>query len=307
MAGLAGLTVGAAAVNGILAPNAMMALGAAVLWGGGDFSGGMGVKRAGGTVGAGLRVVLLSHLASFVVLLAIAHLRGDPFPHGAYLTWGVTAGVFGGLSLVAFYIALSRGAMGASAAISGLLAAAIPAAVALTQQGSPGVRPLVGFIVAGVAIWLIAAGDNAHEERGTVILAILAGTGFGVYFVALKMAGPAGVIWPMATARMGSLTTCSLLALGVGWFGGGAGSSGRVRWSRRVVLWALSTALLDTSGNLMFIESTRTGRLDVAAVLASLYPASTILLAALTLGERPTRRQGVGMAIAAVAVVLIAV
>jgi len=300
----AGLAVGAAAVNGILAPNALMALGAAVLWGGGDFSGGMGVKRAGGTVGAGLRVVLLSHLASFVVLLAIAHLRGDPFPHGAYLAWGVTAGVFGGLSLVAFYIALSRGAMGASAAISGLLAAAIPAAVALTQQGSPGVRPLVGFIVAGVAIWLIAAGDNAHEERGTVILAILAGAGFGIYFVALKMAGPAGVIWPMATARMGSLTTCSLLALGVGWFGRGGE---KVRWSRRVVLWALSTALLDTSGNLMFIESTRTGRLDVAAVLASLYPASTILLAALTLGERPTRRQGVGMAIAAVAVVLIAV
>ncbi|HEX6495050.1 MAG TPA: transporter, partial [Acidobacteriaceae bacterium] len=79
----------------------------------------MGVKSAGGSVRAALRVVLLSHAASFTVLLAIAHLRGDPFPHGAYLCWGITAGVFGGLALTAFYIALSRGAMGASAAVSG--------------------------------------------------------------------------------------------------------------------------------------------------------------------------------------------
>jgi len=287
------------------APNAFLALGAAVLWGGGDFSGGMGVKSAGGNIRAALRVVLLSHAASFIVLLAIAHLRGDPFPRGPYLWWGIGAGICGGLSLTAFYIALSRGAMGASAAVSGLLAAAIPAAVALAQQGSPGVRPLVGFVVAGVAIWLIASGDAAHEQPDTILLAIAAGIGFGVYFVGLKMAGPAGVVWPMATARMGSLTTCSLVALGVGFFGPKASAS-QSRMNRRAVLWALSTALLDTSGNLMFVESTRTGRLDVAAVLASLYPASTILLAAITLGEWPTRRQGIGMATAAVAVVLIA-
>jgi drug/metabolite transporter (DMT)-like permease len=293
-------------VNSLFAGNALIALGAAVLWGGGDFSGGMGVKGAGGTVRAGLRIVLLSHATSFVVLLAIAHLRGDLFPHGALLLWGLTAGIFGGLSLTAFYIALSRGAMGASAAVSGLLAAAIPAAVAMVQQGFPGTRPLVGFLVAGLAIWLIAAGDSAHEETSTTVLAILAGIGFGVYFVALKMAGPAGVIWPMATARMGSLTTCSLLALGVSLFGGKA-QPGEGRLTQRVVLWALSTALLDTSGNLMFVAATRAGRLDVAAVLASLYPASTILLAAVTLGEWPTRRQGIGMATAAVAVVLIAI
>ena len=292
-------------MNGFFAANALMALGAAVLWGGGDFSGGMGVKTAGGGVRAGLRIVLLSHITSFVVLVLIAHLRGDVFPRQPYLGWGITAGVFGGLSLTAFYIALSRGAMGASAAVSGLLAAAIPAAVAMAQQGSPGVRPLIGFAVAGVAIWLIAAGDNAHEEVSTILLAVAAGMGFGVYFVALKMAGPAGVIWPMATARMGSLTTCSVLLAGVSLAGRGSAAEA-VRWSGRAALWALSTALLDTSGNLMFVESTRMGRLDVAAVLASLYPASTILLAAVTLGEWPTRRQGVGMATAAVAVVLIA-
>jgi drug/metabolite transporter (DMT)-like permease len=72
-----------------------------------------------------------------------------------------------------------------------------------------------------------------------------------------------------------------------------------------VVVWALGAVLLDTSGNLLFIAATRAGRLDVAAVLASLYPASTILLAAWMLRERPTRRQGLGMAVAAAAVVMI--
>ena len=152
-------------MNSLLRGNALLALAAAGLWGGGDFSGGMGVKSAGGGVGAALRVVLLSHITSFAVLVAIARARGDMFPQGALLAWGIVAGVAGGLALTCFYLALSRGAMGASAAVSGLLAAAIPAALTLWQEGSPGALPLVGFAVAGLAIWLIAAGD-AGEDAG---------------------------------------------------------------------------------------------------------------------------------------------
>jgi uncharacterized membrane protein len=292
-------------MDSLFAANALFALAAALLWGGGDFSGGMGVKSAGGDLRAALRVVLLSHFSSLVVLVAIARMRGDVFPHGALLVWGLIAGVAGGLSLTGFYIALSRGSMGASAAVSGVLAAAIPATVAMWIDGSPGIRPLVGFAVAGAAIWLIAAGPaDEAAASSTVWLAIGAGIGFGVYFVALKMAGPAGVIWPMATARMGSLTTCSLMFLGIR--ARSAKSDTTMSLGRRAVLWALSTALLDTSGNLLFVAATRAGRLDIAAVLASLYPASTILLAALALGEWPTRRQALGMATAVAAVVLIA-
>jgi drug/metabolite transporter (DMT)-like permease len=306
--------------------NALLALAAAILWGGGDFTGGMGVKRAGGSLDAGLRIVLLSHATSFVVLVAVAYLRGDAAPHGALLGWGIAAGVAGGLSLTAFYIALSRGAMGASAAVSGLLAAAIPAALTLWQVGPPGLSPLIGFAMAAIAIWLIAAGptENSAEREGenstarraecraaravarqTKALAILAGVGFGFYFIALKMANPAGVIWPMASARIGSLAVCSLMLLGLKLRPAKAGEA-RLLLDRGVVVWALGTALLDTSGNLLFVAATRAGRLDVAAVLASLYPASTILLAALALGEWPTRRQALGMAAAALAVVLIA-
>ena len=290
----------------MLEANALLALAAAVLWGGGDFSGGMGSKYAGGSMVGAVRVVLTSHAASFCVLVTIALLRGDRFPHGAPLYWGLLAGVMGGLSLTGFYVALSRGAMGASAAISGLLAAAIPAAVSAVREGSPGWVRVGGFLVAGAAIWMIAAGENPEAKPAsaeTVWLAVLSGAGFGVYFVALKFAGAAGVIWPMATARIGSLTTCSVILLAMLLAGRGAGERGWL--PRRSVLWALSTAALDTSGNLLFIASTRAGRLDVAAVLASLYPASTILLAAWALHERPTRRQGLGMVVAAAAVVLI--
>jgi len=120
------------------------------------------------------------------------------------------------------------------------------------------------------------------------------------------MASPAGVIWPMASARIGSLTVCSLLLLGLRLRPANSAQA-RLSLNRAAVLWALLTALLDTSGNLMFVAAARAGRLDIAAVLASLYPASTILLAALALGEWPTRRQAFGMAAAVLAVVLIAI
>jgi drug/metabolite transporter (DMT)-like permease len=288
----------------------LFALAAALLWGGGDFSGGMGAKHAGGTMRSALRVVLLSHVTSFIVLLAIAGLRGDVFPHGAALAWGIGAGVAGGLSLTCFYVALSRGAMGASAAISGLLAAAIPAAVSISLEGSPGPLRIAGFVIAGIAIWMIAVGPThealpeAKQQSGTMGLALISGIGFGIYFVSLKYAGSAGLIWPMATARMGSLSICSLTLLAVTLHKRGQAEPRRP-FPKAAVLWCLATALLDTSGNLLFIAATRAGRLDVAAVLASLYPASTILLAAMTLNEKPTLRQGVGMLIAVGAVVMI--
>ncbi len=111
------------------------------------------------------------------------------------------------------------------------------------------------------------------------------------------------MIWPLATARMGSLGLCSLLVVGMS-LRASAGAV-KVRLTRAAMAWAMGAVLLDTSGNLLFIAATRAGRLDVAAVLASLYPASTILLAAWTLHERPTRRQGLGMAVAVAAVVMI--
>jgi drug/metabolite transporter (DMT)-like permease len=301
-----------------LSANILLALAAAAAWGGGDFSGAMGVKAAGGSTAGALRVVLIAHASSLAVLLAILGVQHAPLPHGAPLWWGLVAGVTAGISLTAFYIALARGAMGASAALSGLLAAAIPAAVSSFLEGVPATLRIVGFMLAMAAIWVIAAGpspESAHavdgsepseSSRKTLGLAIVGGVGFGIYFVALRLANPLGVLEPMALARSASLVTCALLLVAVTVFSK-RGAKTATKLTRMAVVWALGVALLDTGGNLLFIAATRSGRLDVAAVLASLYPAGTILLAAWHLHERPTRRQLTGMAFAAAAVVMITV
>ena len=140
-------------------------------------------------------------------------------------------------------------------------------------------------------------------------LAVFAGVAFGIYFVALKMANPLGLVMPMAIARGSSVVLCSAALgsmavagrkdrgtrAGFGWAGFGWAGWG----------WACGVALLDTGGNMLFMAATRLGRLDVASVLASLYPAGTILLAAWALHERPTRRQSVGMVAALAAVAMI--
>jgi drug/metabolite transporter (DMT)-like permease len=195
--------------------------------------------------------------------------------------------------------------MGVSAAVSGLLAAAIPALVSSTMEGAPGAMRLAGFALAGGAIWLIAAGDSPEstgESRGTMALAVFAGVAFGVYFVALKLSNPLGLVMPMTIARVSSVVLCSGALVGMGVFG--EKETGAANWFAGWG-WACGVALLDTGGNVLFLAATQRGRLDVASVLASLYPAGTILLAAWYLKERPTRRQVVGMVAALAAVVMI--
>jgi drug/metabolite transporter (DMT)-like permease len=310
--------------------NALIALASAASWGGGDFSGGMGAKAAGGKVAGALRFVLVAHALSLLVLLGILWLHaGVPLGHGQgpAVLWAVASGVMGALGLVAFYMALSRGGMGVSAAVSGLLAAAIPAVVSSWLEGAPGGLRLAGFALAGGAIWLIAAGESMgnvlpegrRAEGGTagstMGLAVFAGVAFGVYFVALKFANPLGLVVPMAIARMSSVVLCGVVLAGMGvsrrlsavqtmFQKRDMGHPVFGRWTAGWG-WAVGVAVLDTGGNLLFMAATRLGRLDVAAVLASLYPAGTILLAAWYLKERPTRRQMVGMVAAMAAVAMI--
>ena len=268
----------------------------------------MGVKAAGGTLRSALRILILAHLVSLAVLVVVVLFRGSPIPRGAPVFWGLGAGVAAGLSLTAFYLALARGVMGAAAAVSGLLAAAIPVAVSLALEGSPGWLKGSGFLLALAAIWLIAAGETpgAATERTTrspMALAIFGGIGFGIYFVALQRANILGVFEPMMLARVGSVLTCLVLLIVFA----DRSKGPDLPLGPTALRWCFGVALLDTLGNLLFIAATRLGRLDVAAVLASLYPASTILLAVWRLHERPNRAQLLGMLLALGAVVLITV
>jgi drug/metabolite transporter (DMT)-like permease len=142
------------------------------------------------------------------------------------------------------------------------------------------------------------------------LLGAAAGGSFGCLFILLKLAGRGGVLWPLAWSRLASMTLATIVTWVATRRSGGVKRDPKaaLSWPGWPVLGLIAIAgIFDASGNTFYTIATRLGRLDVAAVLSSLYPASTILLAAVTLGEWPTRRQGIGMATAAVAVVLIAI
>ncbi|HEY5084562.1 MAG TPA: DMT family transporter [Rhizomicrobium sp.] len=293
----------------LAATTSALGLSAAVIWGASDFCGGLAARH--------LRVfwlLAISHAFSLAGLLALAFGLHQPRPGAHILALGFYAGLAGGIALLTFYHALSLGEMGTTAALTGLLTAALPVAFALATIGAPNRRQIAGFALAAVAIWLISGQSGSQKmtdghERKRLALAVVSGLGFGAFLVFLRQANGGGLIWPLASARVGSLG----LAIGGGLiFSRGRFAAGEIsNVSRQKVLLgagialAIMASICDTSGNFLFIAATRTGRLDVAAVLASLYPASTILLAMWILKERASRRQTVGMISALVAVALI--
>jgi drug/metabolite transporter (DMT)-like permease len=217
-------------------------------------------------------------------------------PSWTNLALGFGAGIAGGIGLVTFYQALSLGPMGLTAAITGLLTAIVPVPFSLVGEGLPSPMELGGFAVAMLSIWLVASAHGEHPNRKALWLGAAAGVGFGFLLVLLKFGGRGGVLWALTSSRTAStaIAVCLLLLQQKTVFEGkGAG------WL------AALTGLLDTAGNLLYSLAAKIGRMDVAAVLSSLYPAITILLAIVILKERPTRTQTVGMVLALIAVFLI--
>lgn len=293
------------------ATTSVLGLTAAIIWGAADFSGGMGARY--------LRVywlLAISHGASLIALALIAHQLHEPVPSESILAYGLLSGLAGGMALLVFYYALSLGNMGTTAAVTGLLTAALPVLFSLATIGAPSHRQIAGFILAAGAIWLISSPSSSNEQvmegqRKKLALAVISGIGFGIFLIALREANGGGILWPLAASRVGSLSLAIVggLVLSRDRFTADRDSQTDPAPRRRLWLIGIGLALIasvfDTSGNFFFVAATRIGRLDVAAVLSSLYPASTILLAIWLLHERTNRRQAVGMTAALVAVALI--
>lgn len=302
------------------ATTTVLGLTAALIWGAADFSGGIGARY--------LRVywlLAISHASSLIALVLLANLLHQPRPDARILIYGLISGLAGGTALLVFYYALSLGNMGTTAAVTGLLTAALPVLFSLTTIGAPSHRQLAGFALAAGAIWLISSPSSpsakvVEGQRKKFALAAISGVGFGIFLIALRQANSGGLLWPLAASRVGSLTLAITggLIMSRGRFTveqaqqplpssqTSASIRNAISRQRKIgIALALIAGLCDTSGNFLFVAATRIGRLDVAAVLASLYPASTILLAAWLLKERTNRRQALGMAAALVAVALI--
>jgi len=268
-------------------------LAASLCWGSGDFSGGLASRRANAS-----SVVIAAYAVGFVLLVALALLWKEPFPSPVDIVWGGLAGLAGVIGLISFYSALSIGRMGIVAPVSAVLTAALPVLFSAFTEGLPSLLQLGGFVLALLAIGLISRPERARGRPKGNGLALLAGCGFGCFFILISHASHAATFWPLAVARFTSVLFMLVVV--------------RIRQQQMLPKMTIApivllAGVLDAIGNVFFVLATHTGRLDVAAVLSSLYPAATVLLAALVLRERVTRIQAIGILLALVAVPLISV
>lgn len=270
---------------------AIFALSAAAAWGAGDFTGGLAARRVGL-----FPTVLISYTVGLFVLVIMALVRIETLPPLADLLWGALAGLLGLAGLGCLLRGFATGRMGIVAPVSAVLATAIPVIFAALTEGLPRELQLLGFGLALAGIWLISRPEPLGGRPAGLGMALLAGLGFGAFFIALGQIGQSAVFWPLVAGR---LAACGLM-----------GAFALV--TRRPVIPPRSplgllvlVGVLDVGGNLFFLLATQSGRLDVAAVLGSLYPAVTVSLAWLVAGEHLARLQLIGVTAAILAIVLI--
>ncbi len=264
---------------------------AAASWGGGDFSGGLAAKRA-----SVFRVVAVAHACGLLAMLAMVWVTGEALPPRTDLLWGAFAGFAGAFGIAALYKALAIGRMGVVAPVASVVTGILPVLVGFRTEGLPDRLQLTGFALALVSIWLVARPSEHIDSHRGLGLAVFAGVTFGLFLIASKQAGHHGIFWPLVAAR--AVSTTLMLAI--------VAFTPRDLRPLRSVVWPMVwSGLLDSAGNALFIAATRHGRLDVAAVLSSLYPASTVILARVLLKERISPMQGAGIVGAMISVALI--
>jgi drug/metabolite transporter (DMT)-like permease len=279
--------------------SAGLGLCSAAFWGGSDFAGGWGSRRA-----PALLIVASGQIVSGAFLVILCFALHFPAPARHFALLAAIGGVEGALSLVIFYRALAMGAMGLTAALTGLLTALIPVLFSLMRDGLPGPVNIAGLAIGCAAILFITqqaptppANRQPSAGGNTLLLAALAGIGFGCQLVLLKMASNGGVLWSLTWTRIAGVGAL-LLTLAVM----------RTKAPAKAFLAiGVVAGILDTLGNLFYVLAAQAGRLDIAAMVSSLYPAGTILLAAILLRERPSRRQMAGIGLALAAVVMLSV
>jgi drug/metabolite transporter (DMT)-like permease len=286
----------------------LLGLAAAMLYGTGDFLGGLATRRA-----PVLTVLMLAETAGVIVALPVA-LMSPGTARLAGLVWGISAGLVGGLGIIIFYIGLAAGPMSVVAPVSGLVSTVLPVAVALAGGERPGAAVYAGALLCLVAIVLASSATDSDPAGGTSAAApaglpvpgraigygIASGTLFGLFFLLIRNAGQSGELWPVAAGRIGELAVVVIAAavLRRGLLPRGAGG--------RLLLAAAGAGAIDMVANICYVAATRTGMFGLAVVLASLYPGITVLLARVVLGERLRWLQRAGLGLAAIGVILVA-
>ena len=269
----------------------LYALGAFLSWGISDFVGGYTARRFNS-----FYLAAIGHFSGTALVAGLALANHETLPALVHLLWAFAAGACGGVSLALFYRALSQGNMGLAAPVSAVLGAAIPVAFAMLTEGLPKALPTTGFAVALAGIWLISRPESGRRPEG-LALALISGVGFAMFYIFIKQAGSGAALWIAAASRAASLVATGLITL--------VGRKFSPTYRLGFVI-ALLAGCIDVTGTFLFIRASQMGRLDTAVILSSLYPALTVILARIFLGEHFTRWKTIGMIAALVAVPMIA-
>ena len=278
---------------------------AAATYGGADFLGGRVSRRADV-----FTVVLISQLIGAVPLLAVIPFFIEVEPSAPAFVWGTAAGLAGGSGVLLLYRGLAIGRMSVVAPVTGVVAATAPVVFGLATGERPGPLALVGVVVALIAVALVSAapppaaaeddvelGAALHPWRTSgVPLALGAGLAFGAFFIFLDLGGDDTGVWPLVGMRVSSLVLVTVIALSL---------RRPLRPPPRTFIGIAGAGLLDVSANVLYLLATRHGLLTLVAVLTSMYPASTVLLARFVLKERFIRTQIAGLLFAAASIVMI--
>ncbi len=277
----------------------LLALSAAALYGTADFLGGLAARRANT-----LAVVVTSQGCGLTLLLLSLPLLPEATPAARDLVWGGAAGLIGGVGLALLYRALAVGRMAVVAPTTAVCAVLIAVATGVLRGERLGSLTMLGVALAIVAIVLVSqqrAAAGAVSVRAGALppgvgLALVSGVAIGLFFLALAETDAGAGMWPLVAARAASVTLFTVIAL----------VSGRpLRLAAPVARIALVGGAVDVGATALYLLASRYGPLSVVVTLLSLYPASTVILARVVLGERLNGWQVTGVACAALAVTLI--
>jgi drug/metabolite transporter (DMT)-like permease len=271
----------------------LLGLAAALLYGSSDFGGGLASRRSGP-----LRVSVIGSAAATVLAWAALIMSGGPGPDVRAVTWGLAAGLAGGAGTLALYRGLARGQMSVVGPVSAVGAAVVPVAAGIALGERPGVLTVAGVLVALPAIVLVAASGSVRGRLGSGLFdGLAAGLAFGILFIGLAQAGQHAGMWPVASEQTGTL----LVTLAVA-----AASREPLKLPVRAAGLPVLAGASSVAAALAYYYATHISMLAVAAVLTSLYPGVTVLLARAILRERFSPAQRAGLGLCTLAIIAIA-
>jgi len=269
----------------------------ALTWGAADFAGGLASRRT-----SPYKVVALGWIIGLLILPVIAILKNEPMISLRSALWCLAAGGFGAFGILIFYYSLSIGRMSLAAPISAVLAAAIPVLIGVFLDGMPGLQILLAFLFAFVSVVLVSNQEtlstSLNIKFSEIKIPMLAGITFGLYFVLMHQGSQEGLFWPMTMSHVSGVILL-LLAMII--------QKKSLIPARSDLFLILSCFVLDQTGTLFYILAGQAGRMDVAAVLASLYPGITILMAWGFLKEHISKPQLAGIGLSLIAIVLFSI